>query len=532
MDKFHENNVESNVLKTQEIIDIGDEGGNEKNTKCLNNIISKDEKYNQIMKSEESIQDVVQKKHLDNKISDVKEVNEKDSNDDKEKKINKPKKIERFIPLDKKNDIEPDKISMSSNSSQIDISKFKIFIDFNIDQNNNELHLNEILGQYFDERVREKNIRFLLRRKSILINELFIFYTLREYNILNKIRKAHLNYSLKVEEILNEYQNKNDYDNLFKKAIGDDNNNKQNLIKLLQKDKIKDKSFYLFDNISCLYDIEALANRFRISNENFDLNWEPNKILRYKYDEEEIINLIYKKNEIKILDNNNNKKEEILFKESVPNIEPNENENYVNVNSYGNEDSKPDKDKSKTNKNKSIKQSNSKILSQVNTSNENMQPFNLTILKSEIKCWRESVADGDSFYRMFMFGLIEYYILKKNLHEIKKTLFDVNRIYENSLSKSSKKNSFLFSTRKIDYSKVVIIFNLIIEALKQNQIDTAYEILLNAYNLEDKSFDLVLIGYIRIVFWKFIAETKLSIEGDNKNKSKLKKSKSLNKMTL
>ena len=39
---------------------------------------------------------------------------------------------------------------------------------------------------------------------------------------------------------------------------------------------------------------------------------------------------------------------------------------------------------------------------------------------------RESIKDGNSFYRMFMFGIIEYYILSKNLHEIKKILFDVN----------------------------------------------------------------------------------------------------------
>jgi len=523
-------------LKTEEIIHLVNKKNNKDDTKPKNvesknlsaaatekdkNIINK-----KIQKTEESFiilnteeQNETGKKNNQNDVSI--EIQEKKQNAKIEKEIVQlPKKNDIPSNKEKKNplDIDNDRISVASNKEKIDSSKFKIFIDFN-DQDKVEQYLNEILGSsIFNERVKEKNIRFLLRRKSVINNDIFTSFTLREFNIINKIKKVPIDYSSKVELILNEYQNENNYDNLFKKAIGDDNNNKQNLIKLLQKDKIKDKSFYLFDNISCLYNMEAFTERFNLSNENFLMEWDDSKVIKSNYDEEEIIQTIYKKKEerenadIVNNDDNNNK-----INKNNENLQQNNNDNNI-VNSDNNvrvntvnDDffSKDDKRKS----NKSNTNNKNKNTSKVNNNNNEAKgPFNLTSLKSEIKCWRESVSDGDSFYRIFMFSLIEYYILNKNLHEIKKILFDVNRIYESSSNKTSRKNSYLFSSREIDYSIVVIIFNLIIDSLKKGQIEKAYDTLVNAYNLEDKSFDLILIGYMRIVLWHIIGETANSPE--------------------
>ena len=45
-------------------------------------------------------------------------------------------------------------------------------------------------------------------------------------------------------------------------------------------------------------------------------------------------------------------------------------------------------------------------------------------LRDEISHWREFPSDGDSFYRVFMFGLLENYILSQNTHEIKKIILE------------------------------------------------------------------------------------------------------------
>lgn len=510
-------------LKTEEIMDLV----NKKNNKVKEDIyLKKNESQNLAVidknninknpRTEESclvLESQQNETQVNYKPEITNEIQETELNIKNEKEIIKTKKNEIPNNKDKKNpEDDNDKLSVASDHIKIDSSKFKIFIDFN-DPDKVEQHLNEILGTaIFNGRVKEKNIRFLLRRKSVIKNEMFTSFTLREYNLINKIKKVPYNYSSKVEQILNEYQNESDYDNLFKKAIGDDNNNKQNLIKLLQKDKIKDKSFYLFDNISCLYSMEAFAERFNLANDNFLMDWDASRVIKRSYDEEDIIHTIYKKKDELNKDNleNENKNNINNHQESEQKkILKSDNDN-VRVNSMNDDfQSKNDNNKMQNTKNNL---NSSKIIPQQNSQNDSMKPYNLTALRNEIKCWRESISDGDSFYRMFMFSLIEYYILNKNLHEIKKILFDVNRVYETSCHKSSKKITYLFSSKEIDYSIVVIIFNLIIEALKKGQIEKAYDTLLNAYNLEDKSFDLVLIGYMRIVLWHSMSETQSSPE--------------------
>lgn len=525
-----ENNVNDSEkvnIKTEEIIELVNKKNNNDKIKfnkeqSKNLGLKEDKKINKILKTEDShIVLDSQPNELQIKINKdiTNEIKETEQNLVTDKELNKHKRDEiPGIKQKKKTDhIDIDRISIFSEDNKIDCSKFKIFIDFN-DPDKVEQHLNEILGTaVFNERVKEKNIRFLLRRKSVINNEMFTSFILREYNIINKIKKIPFNYSSKVEEILNEYLNEYDYDNVFKKAIGDDNNNKQNLIKLLQKDSMKDKSFYLFDNISCLYNMEAFVERYNLINQNFDMAWDPSKVLKNNYDEEEIIHLIYKKKEENKKENSNN---DLIRKESEQiKILKSEND-AVNMNSFNDDIQLQNENERKNVKNNL---NTSKNISKLNN-NDSIIPLNLSNLSNEIKCWRESVSDGDSFYRMFMFSLIEYYILNKNLHEIKKILFDVNRIYETSSNKSSKKLTYLFSSKEIDYSVVVIIFNLIIESLKKNQIEKAYDILLNAYNLEDKSFDLVLIGYMRIVLWHIINEIQNYPEIINmENKSRGKK---------
>jgi hypothetical protein len=475
------------------------------------------DKDNNNQKIEKDI--IKEEKKKDNPIN--KNQNQNQNQDKEKEKVQN--KTQTQTQTQKNQNKKNDNISIPEFQKQktIDTSKYKIFIDFKLNPEKNEIHLNEILGESFDLRVREKNIRFLLRRKSIIKNEFFTSFILREYNLMDKIKKIPIDYSKKIEEILNKYLNENDYDNLFKKAIGDDNNNKQNLIKLLEKDKINDKAFYLFDNISALYSLDAFGKRFNIiDDEKFDKNFQANKVLKDFFNEDEIVKYIYAKkdkkkdNEYNDKDNDKENEEENknIFHKKSANLEKEKSEENNSNNNKNNNNNN-------NNSNNNISMSNKHISSSLDTS------FNLTSLKKEIYCWRESVSDGDSFYRMFMFGIMEYYILSKNLHEIKKILFDINRVYETSVYGNPKKssNSHIFNSKEIDYGKVVIIFNLIIEALKNNQIEKAYDTLINSYNLEDKSFDYILIGYLRTLLYKGIGEILMSSEYsslENKIKSK------------
>ncbi|MCP4648563.1 MAG: hypothetical protein GY853_00600 [PVC group bacterium] len=89
--------------------------------------------------------------------------------------------------------------------------------------------------------------------------------------------------------------------------------------------------------------------------------------------------------------------------------------------------------------------------------------------------------DGNGFYRAVMFSYLEYHILNKNLHEIKKFAYDFNNIIDKTLKGRNiqiHKNEFL------------AIMYIITELIDKNLIERAYAYFLKAYYLFE-SFDLV-----------------------------------------
>jgi hypothetical protein len=111
----------------------------------------------------------------------------------------------------------------------------------------------------------------------------------------------------------------------------------------------------------------------------------------------------------------------------------------------------------------------------------------------KIYLWRESLCDGNSFYRMFIFAYFESLILTKNFDLLAKIFFHIYKVYQNlyliNESKSLDNEKFIFN--KINLKIILMTFNLIINFMRINDYASAYKIMINAFNSEDGSFDKV-----------------------------------------
>ncbi len=102
--------------------------------------------------------------------------------------------------------------------------------------------------------------------------------------------------------------------------------------------------------------------------------------------------------------------------------------------------------------------------------------------------WRQCKNDGNSFYRIFMFLYIEYFILNKNVEKLK---ILIKAITEKNLID-------YYKSYNINLNNVFEIFKIILFFMENKKdVKSAYKEFLNAYNLEDNSFDLTLILYLR-----------------------------------
>jgi hypothetical protein len=106
---------------------------------------------------------------------------------------------------------------------------------------------------------------------------------------------------------------------------------------------------------------------------------------------------------------------------------------------------------------------------------------------SNFKKWRKILGDGNSFYRIIMFSLLEAYILNKTLEELKYLLYDI----------IEEENIIIYEEKKIDVEVCSGVLAEILFLMENENSIKAYEILVKAYSLKDGSFDKLLVTYIR-----------------------------------
>ena len=108
------------------------------------------------------------------------------------------------------------------------------------------------------------------------------------------------------------------------------------------------------------------------------------------------------------------------------------------------------------------------------------------LLKNQF--WRNSLQDGNSFYRTFMFKLIENYINFNKIDKIKEIIYDINE----------EKFENIFNINNIKIDEINLIFNKIIFYMEEyNNLEKANSILLNSFNNKNNNFDHCLILYLK-----------------------------------
>ena len=134
--------------------------------------------------------------------------------------------------------------------------------------------------------------------------------------------------------------------------------------------------------------------------------------------------------------------------------------------------------------------------------------------------WRNIQGDGNSFYRAFMFGLIEFYILNNSLNILKEIISEISS--ENLIN--------VYIENNIDYKIPFIILGAIIKLLTEDKRERAYELFIKSYLLENGSFDKMLIIYLRYISYIYVDEViKLSEQNQGQSEEEKTISKNINK---
>ena len=111
--------------------------------------------------------------------------------------------------------------------------------------------------------------------------------------------------------------------------------------------------------------------------------------------------------------------------------------------------------------------------------------------------------NGDSFYRAFIFGLLEHCILKKNRELFSSLIFDIFRLGDIE--------DIYFHLNK---EKVFMTLNIIYDLMGADEYDEAYEILIKSYiKTEFDDFDQILIRYLRYCIYGYLN----NLESENEN---------------
>ena len=128
-------------------------------------------------------------------------------------------------------------------------------------------------------------------------------------------------------------------------------------------------------------------------------------------------------------------------------------------------------------------------------------------LQSNFFYWRNSINDGNSFYRIVMFLLIENYIINNNINDLNILICEI----------LSEDFCELYKKRNVDVKLIKDIFSLMLYFVKENKIKEAYLVLLKSYLLKNKNFDEALIIYLKHVISVYLNAL---FEHINKNPNK------------
>jgi len=128
--------------------------------------------------------------------------------------------------------------------------------------------------------------------------------------------------------------------------------------------------------------------------------------------------------------------------------------------------------------------------------NKNNRLDSLNLIDKDDKkmyLWRDSLCDGNSFYRMFLFSYFEHLIFSKNIELLAKIFVQIYKVYQNlyMINETKKLDNEKYIFNNIKLKNVLMSFNFIINYMRIGDFTNAYKIMINSFNLEDGSFDKV-----------------------------------------
>ena len=134
--------------------------------------------------------------------------------------------------------------------------------------------------------------------------------------------------------------------------------------------------------------------------------------------------------------------------------------------------------------------------------------------------WRNCLNDGNSFYRVVMFNLLQSLIVQCKVEDLKKIACEINL----------DKYKDLFDSHLIDSNVVMSIFNAIITSLEHNKDKgKALMLLLNSYSLKNRFFDLAIIIYYRQLCYDYL---KMAYDVIRRNKNEEAKQSIINEESV
>ena len=139
------------------------------------------------------------------------------------------------------------------------------------------------------------------------------------------------------------------------------------------------------------------------------------------------------------------------------------------------------------------------------------KPFIMVNALRYFNHWRMCLNDGNSFYRVNMFSLLEHCIIQKDLEFFSYILNDI----------SSDNFIKYYKEKKIEYEKPFIILSAILSLTQDNLEEKAHEYLLKAYNLKNGCFDMLMIIYLKKVLCDFGKEINKLLDEKKKSEEKV-----------
>ena len=126
--------------------------------------------------------------------------------------------------------------------------------------------------------------------------------------------------------------------------------------------------------------------------------------------------------------------------------------------------------------------------------------FKLYIMEkfwNDIECLRRGKNDGDSFYKCFMFSLLEKYIVYKKTLKLKSLIYEIFSQID--------KNDFTYRNVEIIKEETLIILDIIIKYIEENNIRDSIDFLNKSFCSND-NFCNSMVKYMKIKLANFIKE--------------------------